>query len=262
MQTIVYDRSLEGFFTAVFEIYEYRIQDPDIQPEGMANGSLFGNHHVVFSDKDKAARVIRKLQERLPAGALLQLYMAFLSEQPDIANVLFRYIRYALQSTISIATDYSHPDVLLIRQTAQKVGKEKHRMEAFIRFRKTKDALFYAVIQPDFNVLPLISKHFEDRYADQHWLIYDAGRKYGLYYDLSTVSEVKIDFSTATDDKASIDIVHDEREELYQTLWRDYFDSINIKARKNMKLHIQHMPKRYWRYLVEKQVRSDISKGN
>jgi probable DNA metabolism protein len=44
----------------------------------------------------------------------------------------------------------------------------------------------------------------------------------------------------------------DEKEELYQHLWQQYFSTLNIAARKNLKLHIQHMPKRYWRYLVEK----------
>ena len=49
-------------------------------------------------------------------------------------------------------------------------------MEAFVRFQCTKDQLYYAIIQPDYNVLPLISKHFEKRYADQRWLIYDIRR--------------------------------------------------------------------------------------
>ena len=32
----------------------------------------------------------------------------------------------------------------------------------------------------------------------------------------------------------------------------EYFKSTNIKSRKNMKLHLQHVPKRYWKYLTEK----------
>ncbi len=47
-------------------------------------------------------------------------------------------------------------------------------------------------------------------------------------------------------------IVLDEQEKLYATLWKDYFKNTNIKERKNLKLHIQHVPKRYWRYLTEK----------
>ncbi|RYZ23730.1 MAG: DUF4130 domain-containing protein, partial [Chitinophagaceae bacterium] len=46
---------------------------------------------------------------------------------------------------------------------------------------------------------------------------------------------------------------YDEAESIYQELWKQYFKSVNIAARKNTKLHIQHMPKRYWKYLPEKQ---------
>ena len=67
-------------------------------------------------------------------------------------------------------------------------------MEAFVRFQKLKDGLYYSLVQPDYNVLPLII-HFEDRYADQRWLIYDSHRKYGLYYNLNSVEEVQMRFA-------------------------------------------------------------------
>jgi probable DNA metabolism protein len=73
-----------------------------------------------------------------------------------------------------------------------------------------------------------------------------------LYYDLEKVEEVSLNFDTDLNNKESLKAIYDEKEEIYQTLWQQYFTSINIKARKNMKLHIQHMPKRYWKYLVEK----------
>jgi probable DNA metabolism protein len=59
-----------------------------------------------------------------------------------------------------------------------------------------------------------------------------------------------IDFNEANSEGGT---VYDEKESLYQELWKQYFDSVDIKARRNMKLHIQHVPKRYWKYLVEKQ---------
>jgi probable DNA metabolism protein len=46
-------------------------------------------------------------------------------------------------------------------------------MEAFVRFKKCQDGLFLSLVQPDFNVLPLIERHFRNRYQDQRWLIYD-----------------------------------------------------------------------------------------
>lgn len=252
MNIVVYDESFEGFLAAVFEIYEYKIQEPFICKSIVANGSLFGKIHVVHTVEEKANRVLKKLNDKLTRNAIVQLYKTFLSELKDIENILFRYIKYALHSNKAIENDFSHPDVLSIQQVSRKVDREKHRMKAFVRFQCTKDKLYYAIIQPDYNVLPLISKHFKDRYADQQWLIYDASRKTGLYYDLNKVEQVTMQFAADLNSNEQLKTIQDEDEGLYQKLWQQYFQSVNIKARKNMKLHVQHMPRRYWRGLVEK----------
>lgn len=252
MNKLDYDGSFEGLLTAVFEIYEYKITDPCIVPKEQMNGSLFGNVHEVITDLQKSKRVYGKLKERLTPNAFSQLYKTFLSEQKDIENVIYRYIAYVLSSKENVENNFAHRDVLLIQQMSRKVHREKHRMEAFVRFQLSKDGLYYCLIQPDFNVLPLISNHFEKRYADQRWLIYDSRRKYGLYHDLEKVEEVNMQFSENMNDKNNLQHIIDEKEELYQTLWQQYFSSVNIAARRNMKLHIQHMPKRYWRWLTEK----------
>ena len=44
-----------------------------------------------------------------------------------------------------------------------------------------------------------------------------------------------------------------QTENAYQDLWRVYFKSTNIVERRNLKLHYQHVPLRYWKYLSEKQ---------
>ena len=252
MNIVIYDGSFEGLLTAVFEIYEYKIKQPAIVNSDTQTGILFGTIHEVQTNKDKTARVFKKLKEKLTPNAFSLLYKTFLSEEKEIENVIYRYIAYVLSSKVAVENDYSNADVLMLQQTSRKVHREKHRMEAFVRFQLTKDQLYYCIIQPDFNVLPLISKHFENRYADQRWLIYDSRRKYGLYYDLQTVEEVCLNFEADMNNAFAVKSICDEKEELYQQLWCTYFGSINIAARKNIKLHIQHMPKRYWRYLTEK----------
>jgi len=252
VQTVIYNGSFENFFTAVFEVYEFKIAEPNIQKEDNANTSLFGVH-IVHDNKQKGERVVKKLKEKITPQAFRNLYKTFLSELPSIENVMLRYIQYVIKSDNSVERNFGNPDVLMISQTAKKVDREKHRMEAFIRFQKTKDELYYAIIQPDFNVLPLIIKHFKDRYADQRWLVYDVRRKYGIYHDQENVTEVKIDFTEKINDALARQHIYDDEEEMYQSLWQVYFNNVNIKARKNMKLHIQHMPKRYWKYLIEKQ---------
>ena len=253
MNIVTYDGSFEGLLTAIFEIYEYKIQQPVIYKNDAAPGTLFGCVHHAITNEEKVNRVLKKLKDKLTNNAVMQFYKTFLSEIKEIENVLLRYVNYALLSKHSIENDFGHPDVLMLQQTSRKVDREKHRMKAFVRFQCTKDQLYYAIIQPDYNVLPLILKHFKDRYADQRWLIYDSIRKAGLYYDLEKVEEVSMQFDTDLNNKEQLKAIYDEHEELYQSLWQNYFQSVNIKARKNMKLHIQHMPRRYWKGLVEKQ---------
>ncbi|MGN6439500.1 MAG: TIGR03915 family putative DNA repair protein [Agriterribacter sp.] len=255
MIPMVYDGSFEGLLTAIFEVYEYKLKDPSIVKEGSA-ASLFGKTHIVHTSAEKAERVWTRLQEKLSRQAIGQVYCSFLSEIAGIEDYILRYAQYALKNKSAIENDYSNKDVLMLQQTSKKVHREKHRMEAFVRFQLTKDGLYYAMIQPDFNVLPLVVKHFRERYADQRWLIYDTRRKYGMYYDLTEVGAIEMDFSEATTDNSQLFSIHDEKEELYQTLWQQYFASVNIAARKNLKLHIKHMPKRYWKNLAEKKGKS------
>ena len=90
-------------------------------------------------------------------------------------------------------------------------------------------------------------------------MIYDEQRKYGLYNDLKEIHEVsiepnQIDRKIENGASQNFQLELDEQEELYDQLWKDYFNSINIKERQNVKLHVQYLPKRYWRYLNEKYV--------
>jgi probable DNA metabolism protein len=132
------------------------------------------------------------------------------------------------------------------------VYREKHRMEAFVRFQRTEDDLYYAGIEPDFDVIPLLSEHFEKRYADQRWLIYDLKRRYGIYYDLTTVEEVTLNLQNDPITALNVKSIFHDSETMYQDLWKNYFKHVNIASRRNIKLHVQHVPKRYWKHLTEK----------
>ena len=185
----------------------------------------------------------------------MRFYKTFLSESEESFQHLFDFACYIFDNPAGAETNYGNESVIAISKMDKSVNREKHRMKAFIRFQETSDGIFYAPIEPDYNVLPLIGSFFKNRYADQKWIIYDVKRRYGLYYDLEKVEEIKLDYlpmSKSNPMKLPTDIL-EEKQELYSLLWNDYFKSTNIPARKNMKLHLQHVPKRYWKYLTEKQ---------
>lgn len=256
MTQYVFDGSFSGLLCCVFEAFQMKEQEVKIIQDKYHQPDAFMDFRTVFTDEQKAKRVWEGFAERTDSIARKRFYYAYLSEQQDAFQHLFNFAVYLFKNGSNAANNYGNADVLAVSRIAKSVGREKHRMEAFIRFKKAADGLFYALVKPDFNVLPVIRKHFKDRYADQPWLIYDEKRKYGIYYDTQKVDTVTIALSEvksrANAGQLPVLQINDEKEALYDLLWKDYFKSTNITERKNTRLHLQHVPKRYWQYLNEK----------
>lgn len=252
----LFDGTFYGLLTAVFESYERKEALVQLCSRERYAPDFFSETVVIHTDRVKAARVWKGMKLKVSPVHLQQFYNAFFSEQLSVHLSMFRYAHYVFDNPAGYDFNYGNEDVLTIAQMSQRVHREKHRMEAFVRFRKSNGGLFFAVIAPDYNVLPLICRHFRDRYADQPWLIYDERRKYGIHYDLQHLHEITLDFTRAQGITVPSAVDIDEKEELYNLLWKDYFKNTNIEERRNMKLHIQHVPKRYWRYLTEKEHKS------
>lgn len=252
MTLLSYDSTFEGFLTTVFEIFEFKYTNPKIIKNSDAQQNMFAKPIEIITEVAKSDRVIKKLKQQLGSEGVRSLIYAFLSEKIGVEDTLFTVIEYAVQNPEkNILKDFSNDAVLQIAQLTKSVGREKHRMEAFIRFELLKDDIYFAKIDPDFDVLTLILTHFKNRYQDQKWMIYDLRRKYGVFYDLKTIEIVTMDLDIKLLDAKSSHIFSDVEIE-YQKLWWEYFDHTNIKERKNTKLHLQHVPKRYWKYLTEK----------
>ncbi len=251
-----YDGSWEGLLTVLFAVYERKAAPNSIQPAGQAQGGLFARPVFIETHEPTAARVWEGLLRHMDKEARTRLFHVFLSEAADRELLIFRYADLAMRAGQDISENYADESVRRVQRLAQQMFREKHRMEAFVRFEKTSEDLFHATIDPDFDVLPLIAEHFTKRYADQRWLIFDKRRRYGLYYDLTRTDVVQFEAQAPEQKSSAVSAtVLDEREPLFKLLWQSYFDHVNIPERKNLKLHRRHMPLRYWKYLSEKQPR-------
>ena len=252
MQTLLYDGSFDGLLTAIFEAFEYRYQEVEIfSRENFQQENMFAEIHEVYTNEEKSERVLKKLEQSIGKSGISQLLSVYFSELPEMERLILSAIQQSIQHPKeNVLQNFADNDILEISKICKSVSRERHRMTAFVRFEKMQDDVYFAKIDPDFNVLPLIRKHFKNRYADQKWMIYDLKRQYGLFYDLEHCEffypNEKINLNQYQEK------FHEE-EKKYQTLWQSYFTKTNIVERKNTKLHIQHVPKRYWKYLTEKQ---------
>ena len=260
---LLYEPSFEGWLSAVYQVYERKLQyDQSLQliAEDQYVPSLISTAAHVTTDDEQAQRVLVKLNKLLGRSGMRQILWGFLSEKPNIGTTLFHIVKYAIDHPKrQVLEDLGRLEVLELAQTVKSVHREKHRMEAFVRFEHTTDDIYFARVEPDFNVLPIIGEHFRQRYQDQHWAIYDLARGYGIYYDKSqSTPSHPAELQTITNlDEAVLRnpaSIHSVDEQRYQRFWQGYFTNVNIKERKNTRLHRQHMPQRYWKYLSEKQI--------
>ena len=256
MTVYVFDGTMDGLLTAVFDAFNLHQQPEMLLTKGDVLPLFCDYTYQVAVDEEKARRVWVGLEKRLQREAMKLISVSWLSELKELNQPLFQYICKVFRQG-DIAKNFSDPDVLAVTNIARRVLHEQLRMKQFIRFQKAKDGTYLAVVSPDHNVLPLITDHFQDRFNDQPWLIYDAKRHYGYYYDgradairITFENESAVPFDLANG-KLSEDVISSD-DQLLQDLWRTYFKAICIKERMNPRKQLSDMPRRYWKYMTEK----------
>ena len=92
-------------------------------------------------------------------------------------------------------------------------------------------------------MLPVLRRHFCERYHNETFFLYDRTHREALLYSGGVSRIVPLNhFEMAQPD---------EVEAGYRRLWRRFYDTVAIEARKNEKLRMTHMPKRYWGTMTE-----------
>ena len=258
MTAYLFDGTMNGLLTAVFDAYTLHEMPDALLTEGDALPLFCDQRRRVASDEEKARRVWAGLEKRLPSEAVRLIAVSWLSEDRALNTPLFHYIYKVFQpGSDGIERNFADADVLTVTNIARRVLHEQLRMKQFVRFQKAKDGTYLAVVRPDQNVLPIVIGHFRDRFRDQPWLLFDAGRHYGYYYD-GTGEAVRITFEDESalpfglgDGKLNEDALSED-DQLLQELWRTYFKAICIRERMNPRKQLADMPRRYWKYMTEK----------
>lgn len=249
---LLFDGSQAGLLTAVFEVFDHHWWNASIYEKDKSPSSLFNEQYDVITDDKKAKRVWTGLKKKLEAHSMRNFIYASFAEDAKGYQQLLDMAVYVFKNEADSQHNYGYPAIIGVNNLAKSVSREAHRMKAFVRFQKWNDGTFFESVRPDFNVLPLVAHHFKNRYADQPWIIYDELRHYGMYYDKTSLKIISFDF---IEDKAKQQLPAtngwDENESKYDQLWKTYYKSTNIAARKNEKLHRRHVPLRYRFYLNE-----------
>jgi len=245
MVNYIYDGSFEGLLTAVYESYS-RCHKPDrILRDSNRQISFFDTNIKISTDSQKSDKILKAVRERISPKALGIIMYTFLSELEDAGTWIFNYLNFGFQIGSKVNLYLSDDRVLKVHNISKKVASERHYMLGLVRFRHLKGDVYYAPIEPDYNIVGLLVSHFARRMPSETWIIHDVKRNLSAIYK---DGEYDIKYFCLGENP-----VLDDKEIMYQNLWKEYFNGIAISNKINPKLQRSHMPRRYWKYLIEKE---------
>ena len=238
-----YSGGLDGFLTAVFEAYRTK-SIPDLMTDGqLCEPPLQAQIVTLRPDEAKSLRVERGIYARLGMDGLHHLGYAYASCDPERNRKMLYWILSVFKYGAEVQKRYQDPNVMDFCDMTARVTLEIYHILGFLRFAQSKEGLYCAEFAPDNNILPFLMPHFTHRFSDQPFLIRDVKRNlYGIYNG----EEWKV---LASDEK--ITLTPSEPEQVFQSLWKEYFRSVSIAARENRKLQDSFLPRRYRAFLTE-----------
>lgn len=170
-------------------------------------------------------------------------------------GVLYRLLhRLTLGGQRHLLAQPADPDTRQCQLWAKAVGRDIHKMHAFVRFRRvgadaaTGREQFVAWFEPAYRIVQLAAPFFEKRFAGMDWSILTPEE--GVCWDgrqlrfLPGCSRADVPAADAHDD-----------------LWRAYYRSIFNPARVKVRTMQSEMPRKYWHNLPEAPVIAGLIAG-
>lgn len=236
-----YDGSFQGFLCCVFESYARRELPAAVLSPEEGQMTLFGTRQIL-TDSVRARRVAAGV-ERLGADVKNILYKGFLSCETGKDLVLLRFVRFCFENPDRPADQLGHEEVAAAAALARAVGNEAGKYIELMRFEQ-RGLMLGAVIHPRNRILPLLRRHFCSRLPDEDFLIFDATNGVAMVRQNGRVQYLAMEHYERGRDEGDLD---------WQALWKRFFNAVCVEERRNEKLQMNHVPKRYWQDLCEMQ---------
>ncbi|MCU1328776.1 MAG: hypothetical protein JWN34_4146 [Bryobacterales bacterium] len=171
----------------------------------------------------------------VPRAFLARAEIVSLHRDPKRWDLLYRALFRIVNDGLS-----NEPDELLAMEQA--VGRDIHKMHAFVRFRKIVEddgqPQYVAWYRPDHHIVKHVAPWFAERFGAMHWAI--------LTPDLSAYWDTKtLRFGDGVPRSAA------PQEDELEELWRSYYASIFNPARVNVRAMTREMPVRHWSTMPE-----------
>lgn len=239
----VYDGSFEGLMSIVYKWFYTKEKPEDIQAADREVPSLLYASQWVDTNPLWAEKAAKGIIERLGEENFRRLSKVYFSETEGLENCIIQFLRLGFKMGPRVIENLADPFVADFYKRESSVARESHKFLGLLRFQELENGWLYAAYEPSYNLLAILSEHFSQRLGSENWIIHDLKRNLASVYANGKWHAGPLE---------QVDMLHlAEDELLFQNLWKRYYKHIGIEERRNEKLKMQMMPKKYWRYLSE-----------
>lgn len=236
---ILYDGSFDGLLTAIFEYYP-KLERITIKTNDNQLGFL--DDTFIKTDYLKSYRVKNGVTENFGYSIMRDFETIFKSKFNNKENIIARCVKGLYKNGLNHLNSAEEPAVEY-RRIIKNYWSENHDYKGLLRFRSIQEGFLYAEFEPENDILESLVPHFKRRMPNEKFLIFDKSRKKAAITILGQTEYVEVIELTPEDSP---------EEEIFKEAWRKFYDAVSIKERENNKLMISNMPKKYWRYLPER----------
>ena len=249
MTTYFFDGTKNGLLTCIFEsFYDRRIPD-DVTTE-CVQCVLLDEIVTIKTDNEKAERVYKCLKNCKTKYLVSDFNLTFRSGEKSRFKVIFDYLNVAISNkNIDVSKAFALPEIQAFTDLKNRIYTETHRFKGFLRFMETEKGFYYACYEPDNDITELLVPHFTAR-LQSPFIIHDIKRNI-----LALCDGKRYKILNGGDN--GVTVFMSESEEIFLDLWQQYYKSINIEERKNLRQMRNYMPERYWKNLSEKQEKTE-----
>lgn len=243
--------TLEGIFTAIYNIYEDNRQDNDVMIRVDDETFLFAEDIRVTTDCEKSTKVIRTLRRRFGEENYQWICFALASEDAEKAQAVYGTVAEGLRLNSQsghLFDNLANQQVHKAFELARAASHETMHLQGFLRFQEVKGGILYASIAPKNNILTFLMPHFSDRFPIENFMIYDENR--GMIGIHAAGSEWYL-MDIADSPEAAENFRLSEGEMRYRELFKYFCKKIAIEARENPELQRNMLPLRFRGYMTE-----------
>lgn len=183
MLILIYEDSFEGFLTAIYYAFYSKEDISSIDTNSYDDVDMLTTVKYLETDLEKYKKVKTAIVTKIDPLALSKIYSLYLSNHKNKGIICYKYLKTAFKIGRDIHKHLYLDVVREIDLIERRVSLEAHRFTGFVRFSLINNKFLYSPIEPDNNILELISPHFQRRFSNEYWIIHDIKRNIASVYN-------------------------------------------------------------------------------